>query len=442
MGPLRGMPHYFIWGIIAVETLLLTLWGGHSSFVESHYGVGLTDGYNMLARMLHEGQGYRFRLDTGPTLRREPGLPLMLAALYALFGRGLLQARLLNLVAAGLAAELLSRMAARASQGPVAPLLAPLLFLLHPGILLAELRMGVEIPYLLFCLCFLYLLDRANESRRLRAYAAAGLALGLTSLVRSTALLFPLLLPVYFMVREAPRPPFLSMCARVLAVMVAAYLVLTPWMIRNYRLVGAPVATASIMGTAMQTGLYICQRLNFRNGYQVLDYAAGDERVRLAREQGYRVIAMQDPVFYDPRDEVRFSGWLTRRVLDEYRRSPLLFARCAGENVFNYWFAGKNWTSTLLNIPIQLAYLVLAIWGGILYARDREIPPRARGGIGLYALFCVYSMLVYVPTFAQARYSIPTVPLLALIGSVGIAALRARGIAGSQPESTGNRAPA
>jgi hypothetical protein len=265
---------------------------------------------------------------------------------------------------------------------------------------------------------------------------AAGLLLGLTSLVRSTALLFPLLLPVYFMVREVPRPPLLSTCARVLAVMLAAYLVLTPWMIRNYRLVGTPVATASIMGTAMQTGLYICQRLNFHNGYQVLDYAAGDERVQLAREQGYRVIAMQDPVFYDPRDEVRFSSWLTHRVLDEYRRSPLLFARCAGENVFNYWFAGKNWTSTLLNVPLQLGYLALAIWGGIVYARNRERPPQTPGGIGLYVLFCVYSMLVYVPTFAQARYSIPSIPLLALIGSVGIAAaLRARGNAKSQLDS-------
>jgi 4-amino-4-deoxy-L-arabinose transferase-like glycosyltransferase len=442
----RGIRHYIIWGIIAVEALLVISWGGHSSFIESHYGVGLTDGYNALARMLYGGHGYRFRLETGPTLRREPGLPLMLAGIYTVLGPGLLRARLLNVVAAGLSAELLSRMAARASQGPVAPLLAPLLFLLHPGILLAELRMGVEIPFLLFCLCFLYLLDRANETRRLMAYVAAGLMLGLTSLVRSTALLFPLLLPLYFIAREGRRPPLLSMLARVLAVMVAAYLVLTPWMIRNYRLVGTPVATASIMGTAMQTGLYICQRLDWHNGYQVLDYAAGDERVQLARDQGYRVIPMQDPIFYDPRDEVSFSNWLTRHVLDEYRRSPLLFARCAGENVFNYWFAGKNWTSTLMNMPLQLAYLVLAIWGGIRYTRNRGIFPQARGGIGLYVLFCVYSMLVYVPTFAQARYSIPTVPLLALFGSLGIAAtVRAKAVrspAGTAPTQAPAPAPA
>jgi len=427
-------PRHLIWAIIGVEALILATWGArHSPFIEAHYGIGATDGYNVLGRMLYEGHGYRFALDTGPTVRREPGFPLLLAATYTLFGRGMLQVRLLNLFAAGLAAGLLARMAARLSPGPVAPLAALLLFLLHPGILIAELRIGVEIPFLLFVLCFLYALDRAIESGKLIAYVAAGLVLGLTSLVRSTALLFPLLLPVYFVFAGGRRPTLLLMGARVFAVLAAAFLVLTPWTIRNYRLVGAPIATASIMGTAAQTGQYICKRLSFSDGYQALDTEAGAERVRLAREQGYRVIAMQDPIFYDPRDEVQFSNWLTGQVLEAYRRSPLLFARCAGENVFNYWFAGKNWTATLLNIPVQLAYLVLAVWGGVLYTRRRDQRGAARGraGLGLYALFCLYSMLVYVPIFAQARYSISTVPLLALSGAVGIAAWRARTSAGS-----------
>jgi Dolichyl-phosphate-mannose-protein mannosyltransferase len=433
-------PRYLIWTLVGVEVLLLVWWSTHPSpFIETHYGVGVTDGYNLLGRNLFEGHGYRFKAETGLTLRREPGFPLLLAAIYALFGRGLLQVRLVNLFAVGLAAGLLARMAARVSPGPVAPLLAPLLFLLHPGILIAELRIGVEIPFLLLSLCFLYVLDRADESRRLTAYAVAGLVLGLTSLVRSTALLFPLLLPLYYAFGGGRRPSIVVMGARILVVFAAAFLVLTPWTIRNYQLVGAPIATASIFGTAVHTGQYICQRLSFSNGFQALDYEAGDVRVQLARQQGYKVWPAQDPFFYDPRDEVRFSNWLTAQAMDEYRRSPLLFAKCAGENVFNFWFAGKNWTATLLNIPLQLAYLVLAVWGVRVYSRARAAQPGApaHSGIGLYVLFCVYSMLVYLPTFAQARYSIPTVPLLALMGAVGIAAARRTGpVASSEPTNT------
>jgi hypothetical protein len=241
----------------------------------------------------------------------------------------------------------------------------------------------------------------------------------------------------------------------VLVVLAAALLVLTPWMIRNYKLVGAPIATASVGGVAAHAGLYICQKLTWHNEYQALDFEAAAARAQLARQQGYRFIDGYDLIFYDPHDELRFSNLLSRQVLEEYRRSPALFAECAGENVFNYWFAGKNWTSTLLNIPVQLACLLLAVWGALTYwrARGARLNWQMRGlrlvgptaaaetareapGIGLYVLFCAYSMLVYVPIHAQARYSIPTVPLLALIAAAGVAAAARRVSAADGSEAT------
>lgn len=434
-GPLARIlemrPASLIWLIIAIEAALLLLWSTTApASIESHYGIGLTDLYNKLGKMLSRGHGYRFTPETGQTLMREPGFPFLLAGLDLLFGRSVTTIRLANLLLAGLAAQVLARLGSRLAAGPAVPLLAPVLFLLHPGVIVAELRVGVEIPFILLCLCFILMLERALRAGTLRAYFLAGLVLGLACLVRSTALLFPLLLPVLFLVIEKPRPALATMVARVAAIFAATYLVLSPWIIRNYTLVGEPIATASVSGIAAHAGQYICQHLTFENGFQELDYAAADVRQELAKEQGYSFVNGYDLLFYDPRDELRFSRWLGRRVLDEYERSPELFIRCASQNVFNYWFAGKSWTATWLNVAVQVPYMAFAAWGAIVFVRRRGIAP-----LGLLLLFCAYSMAVYVPIHAQARYSIPVIPLLALFGAagVGVVTLSRRG-----PESRGS----
>jgi 4-amino-4-deoxy-L-arabinose transferase-like glycosyltransferase len=413
-------PAILIGLIIGLEALLVLALSHLPWSLSSNYGTGLTDEYNKLGRMLAEGYGYRFTPQTGPTLMREPGFPLTIAALYTVFGRSVIVVRLANLVFAGLSAGLLSRLAARLSANRAAPLLAPLLFLLHPGILVGELRFGIELPIILLTLCFIYALDRALRVKRLTAYAGAGLLLGLTCAFRSTALLFPVFLPLLFFFAETPRPSIVTMVKRLGVIYVATLLVLSPWMVRNYLLVGTPVATASVAGVAAHAGQYICENLSFSNGFQSLDYEGADERAALARQQGYRFVESYDLFFYDPHDEVAFSNWLSKRVMDKYRQSPLLFAECGAQNAFNYWFAGKNWTATLLNMGVQLPYMLLAIWSCSVYSRSRGWAP-----IGLYLLLCAYSMLVCLPIHAQARYSIPSVPFLALFIAAGIGEWRA-----------------
>src|SRR5262249_43457376 len=147
--------------------------------------------YQSLAKNISHGRGYRFFSDTAPTLMREPGYPALLAVFVHEFEDYKQAAIVANFVIGALSTLLVYMLARRLTPLPWLPLAAPLPYMLHPGIVLAELRLSVEILFNLLLLIFLLLLSRAVMVQSLLAYIWAGLALGVASLVRSTALLFP-----------------------------------------------------------------------------------------------------------------------------------------------------------------------------------------------------------------------------------------------------------
>ncbi len=391
----------------------------YESALGRSYGLGFSDQYDMLALSIVEGDGYRFTPESAPTLTREPGYPLLLAGLFALFGYGLVAVKAANLLLSAVAAGLIARFARDlwpAARWPV--LIAPVLFLLHPGIVIAELRGGVEITFIFLLLCFLTALWRALRTGSLRDYAVAGLVLGLTSLFRSTALLFPVFLLGYFLLFDASHPKPGVVASRIGLVFACAALVLSPWIARNYALTGRFVPTASVQGIAAHAGNYICRNWSADKGFRTLDREAAAERVVLARQQGYRFDDHYYIYFFDPRDEVHFNGFLGQRVAEQYRESPGLLLKCMSRNLFNFWFAGKNSQSTQANLAVQLPYLLLGLAGMLLALRagDRRLT-------GLFLLLAVYTMGVYLPIHAQARYSMALVPVLAIFAAWPVARL-------------------
>ena len=380
------------------------------------YSFGFVDDYDKLGFNIAYGNGYRFFTDAGLTLMREPGYPLFLAAAFKLFGYGLQAARIANVGLLVVASCTLIALAQRVSTKRWVPLVAVALFLLHPGVIVAEMRGGVEIIFIAFLLLFVLAMYRAIDSGKVRAYLIAGAVLGLTTSVRSTALLYPLMLPflLFFMNKQSLSVRYIV--PRLALLYLAVAVVLAPWTIRNYRLVGAIIPTASVQGVAAHAGQYICEHMDAQHGFLELDLQSAWVRRYMAQDLGYRFHWGYYLYFLDPRDEVSFNKVLMNSVVSKYKANPALFARCAAENVFNFWFAGKTWRSTWLNVAVQTPYLLLAalgIWGSIKQRRFNHIAIL----VGLVAyLFCLH-----VPIHSQARYSVPLVPFLAVLAAMFLA---------------------
>jgi 4-amino-4-deoxy-L-arabinose transferase-like glycosyltransferase len=396
----------------------------HTSYNENL----IADGYDQLADSLDAGQGYRFYPDTAKTLMREPGYPILLAGLRLCFGRGMASVKIANMILA-LATAWLTLLIARrlipeAHHSFAVLAAAPLLYLFSPGTLVAESRGGVEILFGFLIAVFILTIYRLIASNRFLDFVISGIVLGVIVLVRSTPMLFPVFLLIYLLFFEKRSISRFAICRNVAALVIAMLAILSPWIVRNYSLTGKFVPTASVMGVSAQAGQYINTHLFEGRPWWLLDREASRQRDKVAAQLGY---PFEDgpqgyyQTFYQSGDEIKFSNYLFHRVVTNYWDSPALFARCIAQNALNFWFAGKTWSATAINAAVQLPYLILAGMGIVYCLKNRRI--RLAGPI---VLFITYIWAVHAPILAQARYSIPLIPLVSSLGAIGLVAVRSR----------------
>lgn len=393
-----------------------------TEFNEERY----TDGYDQLAENIVSGAGYRFYPDTALTLMREPGYPLFLAGIYATLGHGFALVKIANAIFSFLTAFFLLRIAAKLPTGLLPDhgyirLLAAALFLFHPGVLVAESRGGVESLFGLLLVAFILTVYRANATRRWQDFAVSGAVLGVTVLVRSTPMLFPILFLFYLFMFARGCSSAVALCRNIGVMIVSMMIIISPWVVRNYRLTGKVVPTASVLGVSAQTGQYIGSHLFSGRPWWLLDREASRERDQVARQLGYPFKEGDDgyyQTFYNSQDELKFSANLFHSVIEGYAGAPLLFVRCMIQNIFNFWFAGKTWLATGMNAGLQIPYILLAIMGALRCMKRKE---GASIGPMLVLIFTIFAL--HVAIFAQARYSIPLIPFISILASIAIAGL-------------------
>lgn len=381
------------------------------------------DGYDQLASNLETGNGYRFYPDTARTLMREPGYPVLLAGLQLTFGKSFAVVKTANMILALVTAWCIVVIARNARGGKkesasIVVLAAPLLFLFDPGVLIAECRGGVELLFALLLTVFAITVYRAVESNKWSDYAISGAVLGVTLCVRGTPILFPVWLLVYLLIVERSRVRKLSMLRNISVMILAMLTMLLPWAYRNYSVVGKVVPTASVLGVSAQAGQYIGRHLFEGRPWYLLDREASRERDKTALALGYPFKDGKNGYyqsFYRSEDEIKFSNYLFKEVVSEYAKTPLLFAKCVGLNVFNFWFAGKTWMATLGNFVVQFPYLILASVGMVIGFRTGQAK-----SVGPIVLLIGYVFAVHVPILAQARYSVPLFPLVCVLASMGL----------------------
>lgn len=391
----------------------------HSFYNQDEYA----DGYDQLATNLAHGHGYRMYPDTAETLSREPGYPVLLAGIFVLFGNKFVVVKAVNFILAIAGAWLMMLIARRISSSPFLIWGAPLLFLFHPGTLLAESRGGVEIVFAFLLLLFMWSVYAAIEKPNIWRFLLSGAVLGFTLLVRSTPLLFPGILLGYLLL-VSKRGERLQTCWHVAAMVGAMFVVLSPWIVRNYRLTGKFVPTASVLGVSAHAGLYDNTHLAADENWALVDRDGARERRKLAENLGYAFKPVDNAYyqdFYKTGDELRFSSYLSNAVLHQYEENPALFLKNVELNMFNLWFRGKTAGSTEMNMMIQIPYLFLALIGAVLALSSRRIAP-----IAPMLLLIVYLVGIYVAILAQARYSVPLLPFLSILACEGLLELHRR----------------
>ena len=378
------------------------------------YTVGFADGYDLIANNLVQGNGYRFQSNASETMMREPGYPLFLAGAFKIGGYNITTARCANWLLTICIVFLLMRLAVLITGDKTVSLIATLFFLFYPSTLVAEARGGVEILFILVVLVFMLFLHHAIAEGLWWRYLIAGLALGVVVQVRSTPLVFPFFLFIFLLFSAHGAAERVRVFVHVAVLILGMTVVMVPWLVRNYKLVHHLVPTATVQGVALQEGQYTCENLSFENNFYALQKRAGLIRADIATQLGLQFDgAYYYQVFFNPKDEWTFNQTLFKRGESEYARHPALLPTCACKNLFNFWFLGKTWHATWLNMVVQVPLLVLAVTGSFLLWRNGQLRR-----IGPIVAFIVCIEAVDLPIIAHARHSVPLVPFLAIPASL------------------------
>ena len=384
---------------------------------------GFVDRYDNIAENLLAGNGYRIYPDTSETLLRSPGYVLLLSGLFFLFGKSLAAAQIVNILC-GLATAYVIVLITRqwvmpkstGSDGDSnvewALLLPALLFLLYPGVILAETRGGVESIFMLLLTSLVLLLYRSIYSNRSRDFVVAGIALGLTMLVKSTPALIPVVFFPYLLLKAKPTGVARTSVVTNFAIMgLVAFIMLAPWGLRNYALTGEFLLTSTVKGTTAHQGLYLNKNFGSGQDRDTLIIEATDQQSAIADELGLEHRHEFFNLFYSTRDEVSFDRYLFQGVVEEYIAAPGLLLKSCILNFGGFWFLGRSSGATYLNIALAGPLLIIAGWGTYSgYRRRFDITP----------LILVMGAFIapHLPILGVARYHVPLIPFLAILAAI------------------------
>jgi 4-amino-4-deoxy-L-arabinose transferase-like glycosyltransferase len=376
--------------------------------------------YDLAALRVTEGALLRDAAGT-PTAFWPPGYPLLLGAVYAVFGPSLWVAKGLNVALATATCAMTFALGARLFGAGVGLAAAAAYAALPGDVFYAPLLLS-EVPFTALVAAVLLLFAVAVRRDRAPVWLGLGLLLGAAALTRGAgSLLAAVPLAAVWLGGGS-----LGRTARAaLLIALGLLAVVLPWTLRNARVMGAPVAISTSVGMSFY--------------YAHNELADGSETLAMVRRRDELVAPLRE--LAQPRREVAEMRLGLAEALRFARENPLrelsLVPR-RWRHLYAHDHAGLRWAS-----PARAGAERAPVLGPVWDRRLATAADAAFFGLGLLALLgvpaalagrdparlalplCVaYLSLLHGFLFVgDARYHAPLAPVLALLGACGARSL-------------------
>jgi len=365
-----------------------------------------------------EQQDYLRFLDTD----RTPGLPLFMAAVYAIAGPSP-WAVAATLCALSAAAAAIVCLAVTTAVSPRAGAAAGVLMALSPGAILNSCQILSDTLHMVLLAAFLLALVCALKRQSGVMGGVAGLCLGAAALVRPVTLYLPLVLAaVLFVARVRPRTW--------IWLLVGAYAAVLPWCARNAVAYGRPML--SNIGAYNMLHYNLAYAKAGTDGLSVEQVARMYDREAAKLRGGARALITRDLPRYWPavlRNQAvgAVAFWASA---DRLYWSQILTGRMAWSHALErMWDAGPATAARrILRSPgaapaiVQAAYnglaTLLALAGAVLCLRRKV----ARTEVMVALCCCAYYSLVTGPV-ASGRFRLAVDPFVAMLAGAAVAGL-------------------
>jgi 4-amino-4-deoxy-L-arabinose transferase-like glycosyltransferase len=197
----------------------------------------------------------------------------------------------------------------------------------------------------------IWLLLRASEFKRNTDWFIAGMALGAIPLIRASGASV-VAVGLLWCAGWGASGNYLNRLRKSLVLLLAIALITGPWLVRNYRLTGAPTFSSQT-GSALWTG---------NNPQTFSHYPA--ESIDRSREKASRTLSQIDRANLQHLDENRRSIWFAQRAVTYIRQNPWLVV----QGMIRKVEAAFSWRlnpfrEPLAQVAYSIAYVPIAIFG-------------------------------------------------------------------------------
>lgn len=410
----KARPNVALLSILILALVLRLLWVLRAETVPPP--TGDPQWYFAVASNLAAGRGFTVAFNDqgwtpgpggGPTTLWPPGWPATLAAAFAIFGTGLLTAKLVNVLAGVVTVYLVYRIG-ELSLGRTVGLIGALILALYPNNIIWSSTLFSDIYFTMWFSIAIYLLLRGSRWRGTQALAGAGAVgavAGVAALTRGQGVVLLLLAAVFWLVLCGRRDALL----RAVVASLAAVAVIAPWTVRNLVTFEAPIVIAANDG------------YNLRIGHS--PYATG------------RYITPQDLWDAEPgitlkEREILFSRLGRERAVDYALSHPGQELVLALKKLYYVTIPDSDsipwanlapspvappWVLDSLQRLADVYYWGLLLCAGVALTRLWSVPFIRLMGVTL-AVWAVF----HIAFFGEPRYHIPLLPLLALLAAAGL----------------------
>ena len=353
--------------------------------------------------LLEKGElGNVYHDPTGPTAHVSPLYPLVVAAIYAIFGVNTLAAMLVQslLAAATIAATLccLPWLARRSGLHEAAGWIAAFTLAVLPINFFYESFGDWEQPLAALVLvgllaCFLEL--RQSAWQRPWLIAALGILSGVAALLSPSLMpAIALMLLVEFVWPTASRRRILTSAACVVA-LTAVFV--APWMIRNYYALGGFVPLRSNFGMELSFGNH-----PESTGSSNVDWSDPDMSSKMRHPhpnaaECHKLAEMGEIAYMRQRQAEAFA-WIGD--------NPGRFAELSVHRFRMFWFPGREMFSNA-SLSTTVKIVVFGAISALMFLGLLRLAWTRNGAFGLFAAALFGASLIYMITHVELRYRLP-----------------------------------
>lgn len=323
-----------------------------------------------------------------------PGYSFFLAGIYSMFGHSFKIVRIIQALMGGGICWLIYVLAKRVYDKRIG-LVALCISVIYPTLIFYSGEIVTEYLFTFLMVLFIYSFLKFIKDFSIKWTIMCGMVLGLSLLTRPVLVFFPAI--IVFWVLSIRKLGLLETTYKLSIMFLLTSLLLTPWVIRNYRIFNAFVPFNTSGG----------------HDFYVSNYPKGDGTASILNEDVIKFIQETNDAYPD---EIERNRYYYKKAIENIRNDPVSFIKLIAKKLGRFWAlyphtSKRDIIVSLLSFGVMVPFFIYGMIYSIFMKRESLI----------FFVIILYNTLFYsILFYGSTRFRFPLEPYIIIYGALGL----------------------